>query len=255
MMAALKASMIAVALIATAPGLAGAAEGVAVPHYEWEHTGPFGTINKAAAQRGYQVYRQICASCHAMDLMYFRNLEGIGYTPDQVKALAAEVEVQGGPDEWGEMFYRPASPSDRFPNPWPNDEAAAASNGGVVPPDLSVIAKGRVGGENYLTAVLVGYEEPPEGVDYLEGKYYNEYFPGHWIGMPQMLYDQGIEYQDGTEATALQQAKDVSTFLYYAAEPHHDRRKELGVRVMLFLVVFAALMFATKRQLWSSVKH
>lgn len=255
MMRALKLTLMAVALATAFAGPARASEAVALPSYDWPHASVFGTIDKAAAQRGFQVYSEVCAACHSLKLMAFRNLAGIGYTDEQIKAIAAQREVTDGPNAEGEMFTRPALASDRFPSPFPNEKAAAAANGGVAPPDLSVMAKARKGGENYVVALLTGYEEPAHGEAAVEGKSYNKYFPGHWIGMPKLLSDGGITYQDGTVATALQQAKDVATFLTFAAEPKFDQRKELGIRVLLFLVVFACLMYATKRQLWLGVEH
>ncbi len=233
-----------------------AAEQIELPSYEWSHYGPFGTIDQAAAQRGFQVYQQVCQSCHGMELFYFRNLAGIGFTEEQIEIVASEYFIQDGYDDFGDPIEREGRASDSFPDPFPNDAAAAAANGGVVPPDLSVMIKARPSGEDYMTALLMGYEdEPPEGFDLTLGKYYNKYFPGHQISMPQMLYDDMVMYEDGTESTALQNAKDVTIFLAYTAEPHHDERKQLGMRVMLFLIVFAGLMYATKRQLWSAVKH
>lgn len=251
----------AVILFASLVGLAlplsqaGAAEGVHLPEYEWEHHGVFGTFDRAAAQRGLQVYQQVCASCHGLKRVAFRTLEGIGFTEDEVKAIAEQYYITDGPDEFGEMFERPGKPSDYFPSPYPNEEAARAANGGGLPPDLSVIVKARVGFEDYITALLVGYEEPPPDFDLMPGMSYNKYFPGHQIMMPQMIWEYGVEYVDGTEATALQQAKDVTTFLAFAAEPTLEYRKELGVRTILFLLVLAALLFATKRAIWANVKH
>ncbi len=238
-------------------GLAGsawAAEQIEIPEYRWSHEGVYGTIDRAAAQRGLQVFQAVCQSCHGLKYVYFRTLKGIGYDDDQIKALAAEYEIEDGPDEWGEMFYRPARPTDIFPDPFPNEAAARAANGGAYPPDLSVIAKGRPGGLDYIVALQMGYEIEPDGFELADGKYYNAYFPGHQISMPQMLFDEVVEYQDGTEPTMLQHAKDVAAFLWFTAEPHYDTRKEMGVRVVIFLVVLAGLFFGVKRALWRNVK-
>lgn len=254
-MRALKTAILSAALALGLTGAAHAAGGaVKIPEQNWPHGGVFGSFDKAAAQRGFQVYKTICATCHSMRLVPIRTLAGIGYTADQLKEIAAEYQVKDGPNDAGEMFDRAAVPADRFPSPFPNDQAARASNNGALPPDLSLIAKARVGGEDYLYAFLTGFKDaPPEGVTIQDGMYYNEYFPGHQVGMPNILMDGGIEYADGTPNTAAQQAKDVATFLTFVAEPHLEARKSMGVKVILFLIVFAGLMYASKRQLWSKV--
>lgn len=240
---------------ALALGLTGAAQasgGVKIPEQTWSHSGVFGTFDKASAQRGFQVYKTICATCHSMRLVPIRTLAGIGYTADQLKEIAAEYQVKDGPNDAGEMFDRPGLPADRFPSPFANEQAARASNNGALPPDLSLMAKARVGGEDYLFAFLTGFkDEVPAGITIQDGMYYNEYFPGHQVGMPNMLTDGGIEYADGAPNTAAQQARDVATFLTFVAEPHLEARKSMGVKVILFLIVFAGLMYASKRQLWS----
>ncbi|MEQ8968423.1 MAG: cytochrome c1 [Azospirillaceae bacterium] len=233
----------------SAPALG--AEAIEVPDYDFSFEGIFGTYDEASLQRGYQVYEQVCASCHSMDLVAYRHLEWIGYSEDQVKALAAQNTVTDGPNDQGEMFTRPAEPSDYFAAPYPNVQAARAANGGAYPPDLSVIAQARAGGADYLKALLIGYEDPPPDVDLMAGMYYNAYFPGHQIAMPQLVYDDSVTYQDGTEATAEQISHDVSAFLMWAAEPHMVERKRSGVKVMLFLVVFAGMMYAVKRKVWA----
>ena len=243
---------------AVAFGVAGAAqanEGVELPQQKWPHASIFGQIDQKAAQRGFQVYKEICANCHSLSLASYRILQGIGFSEAQVKEVAASVQIQDGPNDAGDMFMRPAIPSDRFVKPFANDKAARAANGGALPPDLSVIIKARHGNEDYVTALLTGYEEPPAGVTVMEGKFYNKYFPGHQIGMPQMLMDDSVTYADGTKATALQEAKDVATFLSYVAEPTQDERKALGLKVMMFLFVFSVLMFACKKALWRDVGH
>ncbi|WP_029007558.1 cytochrome c1 [Azospirillum halopraeferens] len=254
-MRALKTAFLSAALALGLAGTAVAAEGVAIPAQSWPHSGVFGTIDRAAAQRGFQVYRDVCASCHSLELVPIRTLVGIGYNEDQIRAIAADYTIEDGPNDAGDMFDRPGIPADRFPSPFPNDQAARASNNGALPPDLSLMAKARVGGEDYLYAFLTGFKEPPEGVTLMDGMYYNEYFPGHQVGMPNILMPDGVTYADGTEATVEQQARDVSTFLTFVAEPHMDTRKQTGVKVILFLIVFAGMMYAVKRQLWSNVHH
>lgn len=231
-----------------------AGEAIAIPKQEWSFSGMFGTFDRASAQRGLQVYKEVCAACHALDYIAFRNLMDLGYTEDEVKAIAAEYEVMDGPNDEGEMFSRPATPSDRFPAPYPNEQASRAANNGAYPPDLSLIVEARGGFENYLYALLTGYpEEPPAGVELMDGMYYNNYYSGHQIAMAAPLYDEGIEYADGTVATISQQARDVTTFLAWASEPNMETRKQTGVAVLLFLVVLSGLLYASKRKIWADV--
>ena len=252
-MRALKTVILSAAVALGLGGTALASEGVKIPAQSWAHSGVFGTIDKASAQRGFQVYKEICAACHSMKLVPIRTLSGIGFKEDELKALAASYEVQAGPNDNGEMFMRPGIPADRFPSPFPNDNAARASNNGALPPDLSLVAKARVGGEDYLYAFLTGFEDAPADVNLMPGMNYNKYFPGHQVGMPNILSDDGVAYADGTKATAAQQAKDVATFLTFVAEPKLDERKQMGVKVILFLIVLAGLMYATKRQMWAKL--
>ena len=252
-MRALKTAILSAAFALGLAGAAQASEGVHIPEQSWPHSGVFGTIDKASAQRGFQVYKEVCSACHSMRLVPIRTLAGIGFKDDELKALAASYEVQAGPNDAGEMFMRPGTPADRFPSPFPNDNAARAANNGALPPDLSLIAKARKGGEDYLYAFLTGFEEPPEGVNLMPGMNYNKVFPGHQVGMPNILQPDGVSYADGTKATVEQEAKDVATFLTFVAEPHLDARKQMGVKVILFLLVMAGLMYATKRKLWSTL--
>ena len=190
------------------------------PARDWSFDGMFGTFDRGAAQRGFQVYQEVCAACHSLKLVAYRNLSGIGLSEDQIKAIAAEVEVTDGPNDEGEMFQRPARPSDRFVKPFANDNAARAANNGALPPDLSLMVKARKGGADYLHALLTGYkEEPPAGIKLSEGMNYNLYFPGNQIAMAPPVADDAVEYADGTKATADQIATDVATFLAWAAEP------------------------------------
>ncbi|HYD70196.1 cytochrome c1 [Azospirillum sp.] len=252
-MRALKTAILSAALALGIAGAAQASEGVKIPEQSWPHAGVFGTIDKASAQRGFQIYKEVCAACHSMRLVPIRTLAGIGFKEDELKALAAGYEVQAGPNDNGEMFMRPGIPADRFPSPFANDNAARAANNGALPPDLSLIAKARQGFEDYIYAFLTGFEDPPADMNLMPGMNYNKYFPGHQVGMPNILQPDGVTYADGTKATVEQQAKDVATFLTFVAEPHLDARKQMGVKVILFLLVFAGLMYASKRQLWSKI--
>jgi len=239
---------------ASSPGLA--AEAPEVPEQDWSFDGLFGTFDRASVQRGFQVYKQVCSNCHALRFVAYRNLEAIGFSPDQVQAIAAEYEVQDCCDDDGEPFDRPAIPADAFVSPFPNEKAARAANNGAYPVDLSLITKARANGPDYVYALLTGYpEEPPEGVELMEGMYYNEYFPGHQIAMAQPLWGDDVEYADGTEATLEQEAKDVTAFLSWAGSPELEDRKRMGVKVLLFLIVFTGMLYAVKRKIWSDVDH
>ena len=235
-----------------------AAEAVPIPSQDWSFDGIFGTFDRAALQRGFQVYQEVCAACHSLRLIAFRNLGGVngtglGYSEDEVKAFAAEYTVIDGPDDDGEMFEREARPSDRFPSPFPNDKAAAAAMGGAVPPDLSLMAKARAGGPDYIHALLIGYEDPPADFELLDGLSYNAYYPGHQIAMAAPLVEDSVEYADGTAATVDQMARDVSHFLMWTAEPSLEERKQMGIKVLLFLIVFTGLLYAVKRKVWADL--
>ena len=241
-------------LIGSNPAAA-AEEAAAPPSMKWTFDGLFGSFDRAALRRGFQVYTEVCAACHSLRLVHYRNLTAIGFTEDQVKAIAAEVEVTDGPDAEGEMFDRPALPSDRFVSPFPNDNAARAANNGALPPDLSLVTKSRIGGPDYLYGLMIGYKDEPEGMEMAEGMAYNMFFPGHQIAMPAPLSDELVEYADGTEATVPQMAKDVTAFLVWAAEPELEERKRMGVKVVLFLLLLTGMLFAVKRAVWSNVPH
>ncbi len=246
--------LLAAALAALAfPLPARAQEAPVPPHQHWSFEGIFGTYDLAAAQRGYLVYSQVCATCHSMNLLYFRDLEGIGFTPDQVKALAAQVQVQDGPNDQGKMFERPGKPSDHFKAPFDNPEAARAALNGAQPPDLSLIVKARHHGADYIFAVVTGFVDPPAGFKMNEGMSYNEYFPGHQIAMPPPLSDGAVSYADGTKATVPQMAHDVVTFLAWASDPYLETRHRMGIRVVLFLLVFTGILYAVKRKVWADV--
>ena len=247
---------------------ANAASGISPPIKEWSFSGLFGTFDQASKQRGLQVYREICAGCHSLNLIAFRNLADLGYNEEQIKELASEYEIEDGPNEDGELFMRPGRPSDYFPDPYPNAKAAAAANNGKAPPDLSLITKARAGGgdssiryslkhpsgyplgADYLFALLVGYEEAPEN---FIGENYNKYYPGNSIAMSQPFEQDSVEYEDGTEASLEQIATDITTFLAWAAEPELEERKRLGIKVVLFLIFLTGLMYAVKRKIWSDL--
>jgi ubiquinol-cytochrome c reductase cytochrome c1 subunit len=272
--------------MATLAGAAhGAEEGEAAhtQHYplkkprqsEWSFAGPFGTWDQGQLQRGLKVYKEVCSACHSMDFVAFRNLEALGYSPEQVKAFAAEYTVTDGPNGDGEMFERPGIPSDRFPSPFPNVEAAAAANNGAAPPDFSLLAKARApergfptfifdvftlyaeNGPDYIHSLLTGYDqEVPEGVEVPEGAYYNPYFiAGPALAMANPLSDGVVTYDDGSPETVDQYAHDVSAFMMWAAEPHLVERKELGFKVLVFLAIFAMLLYFARQQVWADIKR
>ena len=253
------------------------------PHYplkrpeevSWSFAGPFGRYDVGQLQRGLKVYQEGCAFCHSMNLVAIRTLTDLGYSEAQVQAFAAEFQVQDGPDSSGEMFERPGTPSDRFPAPFPNPEAAAAANNGAVPADFSLLAKARAvergfptfvfdiftqyqeSGPDYIHALLTGYgEEPPAELEIQPGTYYNPYFiSGVALSMPPPISDGQIEYPDGAPETVDQYARDVAAFMMWAAEPHLVERKATGFVVMIFLVIFAVLMFLVKRRVWANTPH
>lgn len=219
-------------------------------HPGWSFEGAFGTFDPAARQRGFQVYREVCSACHSMSLLHYRNLEDIGFSEDQVKAIAASVQVTDGPNDNGDMFQRPGKPYDEFKSPFPNDQAARTANGGALPPDLSLIIEAREGGPDYVFSILTGFSDPPAGMKMMQGMYYNKYFAGHQIAMPPPLTPDRVTYADGTKATLDQEAHDVATFLAWAAEPNLEVRKQMGIKVLIFLLVLSALLYAVKRKVW-----
>lgn len=246
------AALCAASVATAAPALAGGG-GVHLPQLDWSFSGPFGTFDKAARQRGFQVYKEVCSACHAMDHTYYRNLTEIGFSEDDVKKIAAEYSVVDGPNDSGDMFERPARPSDKFKKPFPNANAARAANGGAAPPDLSLIIKSRADGANYVHALLTGYADPPAGEEIKEGLNYNKYFPGNWVAMVKPISDDQITYADGTPATVDQMSRDVVQFLAWAAEPELEKRKRIGLQVMLFLLVLSGMMYVVKRKIWSDL--
>ncbi|KAJ9058763.1 cytochrome c1 [Entomophthora muscae] len=231
-----------------------AADGLHPAAYPWAQNSPFSTFEHDSIRRGYQVYREVCAACHSLDRIAFRNLVGVSHTEEEAKAMAEECEYTDGPDDQGEMFQRPGKLSDYMPKPYPNEEAARAANGGAYPPDLSLIVKARHGGADYIFSLLTGYVDPPAGVEVREGLNYNPYFPGGAIAMAKNIHDGVVEYEDGTSATASQMAKDVTVFLNWAAEPEHDERKKMGLKAVLILSAMTGLSLWIKRFKWASLK-
>jgi ubiquinol-cytochrome c reductase cytochrome c1 subunit len=244
------AAMVALALGA---GPAVAAETAPLPGQDWSFAGPFGHFEEPALKRGFTVYNQVCASCHGVNGLAYRNLAGIGLDENQIAEIAAEKEVEDGPNDEGDMYMRPARAADPVVPPFANEQAARAANNGAYPPDLSLMVKARKDGANYLHALLTGYKTPPAGATVPDGMSYNLYFPGHNIAMPPPLADGGIEYADKTKATVDQMARHVSTFLAWAAEPELEARKRIGVKTLLFLLVLTGMLYAVKRKVWADV--
>ncbi len=239
--------------IAAALGLpAFAAEAPHPAKQHWSFAGFFGTFDRAAAQRGFQVYKEVCAGCHAMQYLSYRHLAALGFNEEEVKAIAAGFEVPDLNDE-GEAVKRPGRPSDRFAAPFANDKAARAANNGAFPVDLTLITKAREGGPDYVYAVLTGYKDAPSGFQLAPGMNYNAYFPGHQIAMPPPLSDGQVTFADNTKASVAQMAKDVTTFLSWAAEPELEARKAMGIKVILFLIVLSGLLYAVKRKVWADL--
>ncbi len=266
--------LVLLAGLAASPALAQENENPLPEKQAWSFAGPLGKYNTAQLQRGYQVYREVCSNCHSMHFLSFRNLSDAGgpsFSDGQVKALAASYKVQDGPNDSGDMFERAGRASDPFPQPFANEQAARAANGGALPPDMSVLAKARdiegawysflLGpfstyqeqGVDYIHALLNGYSETPKGFTLPSGKYYNEYFPGHAISMPKPLNDGQVDYSDGSPKTVDQYAHDVSAFLAWTSEPKLNQRKNMGFNAIVFLIVFASLLYAVKRRIWAGL--
>ena len=234
-----------------------AAEKLELLKTDWSFKGLFGKFDRSSLQRGYQVYTEVCSSCHSMKYVSYRNLHEPGgpeFSEEQAKAIAANFEVKDGPNEDGEMFVRSAKLSDKFAMPFENVKAAQAANGGAYPPDMSVLAKARSGGVDYIYSVLLGYEDPPSGVTLDDGVYYNKYMYGNKIKMSQPLMDDAVEYSDGTKATEEQMAKDVTTFLMWAAEPHLESRHKMGFKAILYLIILTILVYFSMKKIWSRIE-
>ena len=241
-----------VATLLAGPALAAGGD-FALTKRDWSFNGPFGTFDKAAMQRGFQVYREVCAGCHSMQYIAFRNFADLGYNEAEIKAIAAEYDVEDGPNDEGEMFTRPGIPADRMPSPYPNDNAARAGNGGALPPDLSLIAKARANGPDYLYSLLIGYKEVPASMNVPDGMYYNDAYPGNLIAMPQPLYGDDVTYSDGADTSIEGSAADLTQFLMWAAEPKMEARKRIGVAVVFFLSIFVVLSVMAKRRVWADL--
>lgn len=222
---------------------------------DWSFDGPFGKFDKMSAQRGFQVYREVCSSCHSLKYFKFRNLADIGYPEDQIKAVAAEYELAGEPDEYGDETVRKGEPKDAFPAPFANENAARASNGGALPPDLSLITKARPHGPTYLYSLLTGYDDAPADFTVNEGMNYNPYFSGSQIGMMEPISDDLVEYQDGTAATQDQIAKDITMFLTWVGEPKLEDRHSMGLATILYLLFFTILAYLSMKKIWAPIKR
>jgi ubiquinol-cytochrome c reductase cytochrome b/c1 subunit len=273
--AAIVAMIVAGGLVVGSAQDARAEDAPAPPQMKWSFSGPFGTYDRGSLQRGLKIYKEVCSNCHSLNYIAFRNIAdpgGPGYSEAQAAALASEYKIKDGPNDQGEMFDRPGRPADYFPAPFPNEQAARAANGGGLPPDLSLITKARSyergfpwflldfftqfqeQGPNYVAAILQGFEDkPPAGVTIPDGSYYNKYFPGHAIKMPKPLSDGQVTFDDGAPATVAQYAKDITTFLMWAAEPHMEERKKIGSMVFFVLLIFAGMMYFTKKKVWADV--
>ncbi len=267
----------AIALVAlTEPRPAAAQEHDVIqpPQLKWSFAGPFGKFDRGQLQRGFKVFREVCANCHGLSMIAFRNLADPGgpeFSMAQAQSVAAEYKIKDGPNDQGEMFERPGRLADYFPPPFANEQAARASNGGALPPDMSVLAKARTyergfprfvfdiftqyqeQGVDYIAALLKGYEKTPQGMQMAPGMIYNVYFPGHGIAMPAPISDGQVTFDDGSPATLDQYSRDVAAFLMWTAEPHLEDRKRIGLQVMVFLIIFAGLLYFTKKKVWSDV--
>jgi len=248
----------------------------APPPQKWSFAGPFGIYNQAQLQRGFQIYKEVCSTCHSIKLLAFRNLADPGgpdFTEAQAKTIAESFQVTAGPNDQGQMFQRPGTLADRFPPPFPNDQAARAALGGKLPPDMSVLAKARAheggfpqfvidaftmyqeGGPDYIHGIITGYTDPPAGETLPPGGQYNRYFPGGAIGMPKPLSDGQVKYTDGTPETVDQYGRDIAAFLMWAAEPTLNARKQIGFQVLIFLIVLSGLLYFSKKKVWRDIAH
>tara|TARA_Y100001954_G_scaffold236678_1_gene298053 strand:+ start:1029 stop:1808 length:780 start_codon:yes stop_codon:yes gene_type:complete len=234
-----------------------AAEKIEYLKTDWSFKGLFGKFDRGALQRGYQVYTEVCSSCHSMKYLSYRNLAEKGgpeFSEAQAKAIAASFEVTDGPNSDGEMFTRPGKLSDKFVMPYENVKAAQAANGGAYPPDMSVLVKARGGGANYIYSLLQGYVQPPADMVLDDGVYYNKYMYGNKIKMSSPLTDGLVEYADGTEATVEQMSKDITTFLMWSAEPHLEARHRMGFKAIVYLIILTILVYFSMKKIWSRIE-
>lgn len=270
------------AMAALSPAFAAEEHPPEIARQDWTFGGMTGHYDKEQLRRGYQVYKDVCAACHGLRLLHYRNLSEPGgpeFAVGNVEQMAAEAQVTDGPNDDGEMFTRPGKPADRFVSPYPNAKAAAAANGGASPPDLSVMAKARTieragpwyleplnwisdvatnyqeQGPDYIHALLTSYAEAPSGMTMAQGMYYNAAFPGHQIAMPAPLSDGQVTYPDGVPATLDNYSRDVSAFMMWTAEPKLEERKRMGLKVLIYLSILAGLLYLSKRALWRNVEH
>ena len=223
-------------------------------HTDWSFDGLFGTFDRASLQRGYQVYQEVCSGCHSVQHLSYRNLHEKGgpeFSIEEAKAIASQFELEDGPNSEGEMFTRPARLSDKFVKPYPNVAASTTANGGAYPPDMSVLAKARAGGADYIYSLLMGYDEAPAGLELDDGVYYNKFMPGNKIKMSEPIYDGMVEYADGTESTKSQMAKDVTAFLVWASEPHLEAQHKMGFKTIIYLIILIILVYMSKQKVWS----
>lgn len=220
----------------------------------WSFDGVFGKVDKQSAQRGFQVYKEVCAACHGISRVAFRTLSDIGFSEAEIKALAAGYMIKDGPGDDGEMFERAGKPSDYFPSPYANENAARAAQNGAYPPDLSLIVKARPDGANYLYSLLVGYGQAvPEHHQVPEGMHYNPYFPGGNIAMPAPISEGQVSFEDGTQASIDQMSRDVVNFLQWAAEPEMEARKQMGIKVLIYLAIMTVFLYIAKRSIWRRI--
>lgn len=224
------------------------------PKMDWPHKWFFNSFDHASIRRGWEVYKQVCAACHSLNYVHYRSMVDVFLTEDEARQEAADVMIEDGPDDTGKMYMRPGKLSDHVPNPYPNEEAARAANNGAYPPDLSLIVIARDGGEDYIFSLLTGYTDPPAGVNLEDGQHFNPYFLDGAIGMAQALYDEVIEYSDGTPASASQLAKDVTTFLAWCSMPEHDERKLMALKFLIVALPIAATCWYWKRHTWIQLK-
>jgi ubiquinol-cytochrome c reductase cytochrome c1 subunit len=231
-----------------------AGEGGTITKRDWSFSGPFGSFDQASLQRGFQVYREICASCHGLKYIAFRNLADLGYNKGEIEAIAAEYEIMDGPNDEGEMFLRPGIPADRFPEPFANENEARAANSGAYPPDLTLMVKARPDGANYLYSLLTAYKDAPPEINVPDSMHYNEIYSGYMIAMPQPFYGDDVTYADGSDASVEALSADITAFLAWTSEPELESRKRIGIVVMIFLIVMCYMSYGAMRYVWSDVK-
>ncbi len=246
--------LLTIILILLTSVIATASEPIELKKISWSFDGLLGKVDRQAAQRGFQVYKEVCSVCHGLHNLSYRHLKEIGFSEAEIKEIAKNYTVKDGPNDAGEMFERPAIPADRFVSPYPNEQVARSANNGAYPPDLSLIVKARSDGANYVYSLLTGYGEQPKDFKLMPGLNYNQYFPGHQIAMPPPLAEGQVTYIDGTKSTVEQMAKDVTIFLQWAAEPEMEHRKSLGLKVMMFLVIFTIFFYIAKNRIWANVQ-